>query len=66
MVGEYDKGIDQLEYLLSVPGQISIPLLRLDPDWDPLRDHPRFKRLLETRKSSKMVGEPQEASGEQN
>jgi serine/threonine-protein kinase len=47
MVGEYDAAIDQLEFLLSVPGQLSIPLLRLDPAWNPLRDHPRFKRLLE-------------------
>jgi serine/threonine-protein kinase len=47
MVGEYDAAIDQLEFLLSVPGQLSIPLLRLDPVWAPLRDHPRFKRLLE-------------------
>jgi TolB-like protein/Tfp pilus assembly protein PilF len=47
MVGEYDAAIDQLEFLLSRPGLISIPLLRLDPACDPLRDHPRFKRLLE-------------------
>jgi serine/threonine-protein kinase len=47
MVGEFDAAIDQLEYLLSIPSEMSIPLLRLDPAWDPLRDHPRFKRLLE-------------------
>ena len=47
MVDEFDAAIDQLEFLLYVPGEISIPLLRLDPAWDPLRDHPRFKRLLE-------------------
>jgi serine/threonine-protein kinase len=47
MVGEFDAAIDQLEYLLSIPSELSIPLLRLDPVWDPLRDHPRFKRLLE-------------------
>lgn len=48
MVGEFDAAIDQLEYLLSIPGELSIPLLRLDPAWDPLRDHPRFKKLLES------------------
>ncbi|MHC4595812.1 MAG: tetratricopeptide repeat protein [Planctomycetota bacterium] len=48
MVGEFDAAIDQLEFLLSKPGLTSIPLLRLDPAWDPLRDHPRFKRLIET------------------
>ena len=46
MVGEYDAAIDQLEYLLSIPGDISIPLLKLDPTWEPLRDHPRFQKIL--------------------
>jgi serine/threonine-protein kinase len=50
MVGEYDEAIDQLEYLLSIPSRLSIPLLRLDPAWDPLRDHPRFKKLIEAGK----------------
>jgi serine/threonine protein kinase/Tfp pilus assembly protein PilF len=48
MVGEYDKAIDQIEDLLSRPGPLSIPLLKLDPAWDPLRDHPRFKKLVDT------------------
>jgi len=47
MVGEYDKAIDQIEDLLSRPGPLSIPLLKLDPAWNPLRDHPRFKELVE-------------------
>ncbi len=47
MVGEFDAAIDQLEFLLSIPSELSIPLLRLDPAWNPLRDHPRFKKLLE-------------------
>jgi len=47
MVGEHDEAIDQLDFLLSVPGEMSIPLLRLDPAWDPLRDHPRFKKLVD-------------------
>ncbi|UCC71829.1 MAG: tetratricopeptide repeat protein [Gemmatimonadota bacterium] len=46
-VGEYEAAIDQLEYLLSVPSIITIPLLRVDPLYDPLRDHPRFQALLE-------------------
>jgi len=50
MVGEFDAAIDQLEFLLSVPGEMSIPLLRLDPAWDPLRDHPRFQKLMESDK----------------
>jgi len=50
MVGEFDLAIDQIEFLLSIPGGLSIPLLRLDPVWDPLREHPRFKKLLEVEK----------------
>ena len=50
MVGEFDAAIDQLVFLLSRPGMMSIPLLRLDPAWAPLRDHPRFKKLIEAGK----------------
>ena len=50
MVGKYDLAIDKLEYLLSIPGELSIPLLKIDPLWDPLREHPRFKKLIETYK----------------
>jgi TolB-like protein/Tfp pilus assembly protein PilF len=50
MVGEYDLSIEQLEYLLSIPGEISIPLLRIDPAWKPLHDHPRFQELLKSDK----------------
>jgi serine/threonine-protein kinase len=46
MVGEYDAAIDQLEALLAVPSPMSVPMLRIDPTWNPLRDHPRFQRLL--------------------
>ncbi len=45
MVGEYDKAFDQIEYLLSIPGELSIPLLNLDPVWAPLRPLPRFQEL---------------------
>jgi tetratricopeptide (TPR) repeat protein len=47
MVGEYDKAIEKLEYLMSIPGPLSIHMLRLDPAWDPLRNHPRFKKHTE-------------------
>ena len=47
MVGEYDKALDKIEYLLSIPGELSVPLLKIDPVWAPLRTHPRFQKLTE-------------------
>ena len=45
-VGEHDKAIDELELLSIIPSTISRHLLRLDPKWDPLREHPRFIKLI--------------------
>jgi len=50
LVGEYDLAIDQLEFLLSIPSEISIPLLKIDPTWDRLLNHPRFQKLLKRKK----------------
>ena len=53
LVGEFDKALDQLEFLLPIPQAeflwqlISVPQLRLDPQWDSLRENPRFIQLLE-------------------
>jgi TolB-like protein/Tfp pilus assembly protein PilF len=46
MVEEYDLALDQIEYLLSIPAYFSVPYLKLHPQYDPLRTHPRYKRLL--------------------
>jgi len=46
LVGEADAAITRLAYLLTIPSDISIPLLRVDPVWKPLRGDPRFKRLV--------------------
>ena len=47
-VGRHDAALDRLEYLLSIPAgwQISVPLLELDPRWDPLRSHPRYREIV--------------------
>jgi tetratricopeptide (TPR) repeat protein len=47
MVGEYDKAFDQIEHLLSIPGEISIALLKIDPVSAPLRSFPRFQELVD-------------------
>jgi serine/threonine protein kinase/tetratricopeptide (TPR) repeat protein len=47
MCGEHQKAIDQLETLLSIPSAVSAGLLQVDPIWDPIRNSPRFQRLLE-------------------
>jgi tetratricopeptide (TPR) repeat protein len=47
MVGQHNEAIEKLEHLMSIPGPFSIHHLRLDPAWDPLRNHPRFKKLID-------------------
>lgn len=49
VVGEFGDAIDQLEHMLSIPlgNNFSVHFLRLDPIWDPLRQNPRFRRLVE-------------------
>ena len=48
VTGELDAAIDQLEHLLSIPSPVSVPQLRLDPVWIPMRSYPQFQRLLST------------------
>ena len=45
--GKHEQAIDQIQTLLSVPSHVSPGLLRADPIWDPLRNNPRFRRLVE-------------------
>jgi TolB-like protein/Flp pilus assembly protein TadD len=43
--GEHDAAMDQIEYVLSVPSEVSVHLLRLNPRWRVLHDHPRYRAL---------------------
>ena len=47
MVGEPETAIDLIDELLSIPSEVSVQWLQVDPTWDPVRDHPRFQQLLE-------------------
>jgi serine/threonine-protein kinase len=48
MLGKYDKAFDKLDFLFeALPARISIPLLQVEPDWEPLKDHPRFEELVQ-------------------
>ena len=49
LVGEYDKAIEVLDTLVKIPSFYSRALLRVNTLFDPLRDLPRFKALLEER-----------------
>jgi TolB-like protein/Flp pilus assembly protein TadD len=46
LVGETEKALDVLEPLLRMPYYLSPGWLRIDPTFDPIREHPRFQRLV--------------------
>jgi len=44
--GEPDLAIEQLEAVAKIPGGPTYGELRLDPMWDPLRENPRFEKIV--------------------
>jgi TolB-like protein/class 3 adenylate cyclase/cytochrome c-type biogenesis protein CcmH/NrfG len=49
LVGDKNRAIPRLQHLLQVPYSncLTPALLRLNPQWDPLRDDPHFQKLCE-------------------
>ena len=46
-VGEHDEAVRLLDHLLSVPNGLTVPSLKVDPIWDPLRKDPHFQALID-------------------
>jgi TolB-like protein/Flp pilus assembly protein TadD len=46
--GAPEEAIERLRHLLSIPAglAVSITRLKIDPVWDPIRNHPDFQKLL--------------------
>jgi len=45
--GEQERALDIIDTLLGVPSYLTVYLLEHDPAWDPLRDNPMYKRIVE-------------------
>jgi TolB-like protein/Tfp pilus assembly protein PilF len=46
-VGEKDHAFQLLDHSLQTPNGVTVPMLKLDPMWDPLRNDPRFQALID-------------------
>jgi len=45
--GKFDEAFRLLDHLLVVPNGLTVPMLKLDPAWDPLRKDPRYQTLID-------------------
>jgi TolB-like protein len=47
MTGRHEEGLNLLEELLAMPYTLTPAWLRIDPMFEPVRSHPRFRKLVE-------------------
>src|SRR5436190_5493550 len=45
--GERDEAFRLLDHLLAVPSGLTVPMVKVDPVWDPIRNDPRFQALID-------------------
>ena len=50
-IGEAGAALDEIERLLAGPSNLTVHVLRTDPVWDPIREYPRFQRLMALHRS---------------
>jgi len=46
LTGDYDKAMDEIEYLLSIPAPISESWLRHNTIFQPLKNNTRFQKII--------------------
>ena len=44
--GNIDEALDYLEEVLSIPSYFSTNWVELDPQWEPAKNHPRYKEII--------------------
>jgi hypothetical protein len=57
-LGQTEHALDRLEPLLRIPFYLSPGWLRIDPTFDPLRSHPRFRKVVEGHGLSRSPSSP--------
>jgi hypothetical protein len=46
-LGDYDNALKQIDFILSIPGTFSVNQLKLFALFDPLRNLPGYKAIIE-------------------
>jgi len=46
LTGDYDKAVDYIEYLLTIPAPISESSVRNNTIFQPLKNNPRFQKII--------------------